>query len=606
MNRQRLQFLLYACLFSIISLTSINAQAQLAQPDMYDRLNQAKAFLSCFKNDSALVVLTELIEEVADSNQDDTPLGLRIRFRYAEALEKDLQSEKALERLLLLQKLGREKEVWDVYTKSSIILARLYERIGRKKDCLQNLRKAEAVMQQYSELDSIYPHFCLRLSSYHRIYEDVDSAMFYAQEVLRTAPIYRQLEEEAVGHMLMGMLIEDTNSKERLDHFKAAARTFKTTEDYTGYGYMARSVAGWYLENGDLQKALLYSDSTIEAGVLSIANGHEDHFILAMSYRFRGEVFRQMGALDSAWHYLKKGYEMELDYIHELNNENVIEIDARYKDEQKAQRIIEQEKQIIYERDRRLFLIGIISMVVFFLSVLAYYYIKLRRANQKTKVQALTIAKNNRDLSSSLRQQLVLQGEVHHRVKNNLQVIISLLDLQKEDITDMRARKNLETMSKRIYSMAAIHEILYQQDDKAEVNLFHYIENLCMHFSHFSLEANKPEFTIEVEEVFFNLETSMPVGIMLTELLTNSLKYARVEGQKLKISMVLKKEGEGYKLIYRDNGPGFSKGSLKEREGGLGTYLLKSMTRQLNGHIESRNEGGAFYKIFFKEKNKIR
>lgn len=573
------------------------------QPELEQAFRQAKSLLVSFKNDSSLLILNQILEELSEKDQLETSFGLRVRFRQAEALEKDHQSDQALQLLLTIQETSKKKEIWDVHVNAGIILARLYEKIGKGEDCIFHLRIAQSIIHQYSELDTVYPLLAIRLSSYHRIYSDKDSSLYYAKEVLRTAPIYDQEEETAVGHMLMGMLLEGDKNEERLEHFKAAGKTFKKLEDHTGYGYMTTNIARWHLNNGNLKQALLYNDSTMITARLSIEKGHEEHRTLYLAHRFRSEIFRRLGQMDSAWHYLVKGYEMELAHTYETNNEKVIEIDARYKDEQKVLRIAEQEKQIKYERDRRFFLIGIISLVILLASILAYYYLRLRRANRKTRVQALTIAKNNRDLSASLNQQLILQGEVHHRVKNNLQVIISLLELQQEDIEDLNARENLKMMAKRIYSMAAIHEILYQQKDMAAVNLYDYLENLCTHFSNFSIEANKPVFQIEMESFHFNLETSMPIGIMLTELLTNSLKYGRVKGQRLRIHIGLEKTDRGYCFIYKDNGPGFPGDTLEEREGGLGSYLLRSMSRQLSGRMECGNDNGVSYRIFFKEKN---
>jgi len=192
---------------------------------------------------------------------------------------------------------------------------------------------------------------------------------------------------------------------------------------------------------------------------------------------------------------------------------------------------------------------------------------------------------------------------VHHRVKNNLQVIISLLELQREDIVDEEARKSLETMSNRIYSMAAIHEMLHQNRGTEMINLLDYTKSLCHHFRSFTEENKSPIFQLEIADNFFNLETLMPLGIILNELLTNSLKYANDLESKLKIKIKLETVQDGFMMKYRDNGPGFPNGTLMERDGGLGTYLLRSMSRQLDGHLICNNDEGAVCSIFFKEKN---
>lgn len=596
-------FLRYLILFLGLNALSLHAQDATIPAHWETAFTEAKSLLASFKNDSALLVTNQLIEELAEANLLETPFGLRVQFRQAEALEKDQQNEKALPKLLQIKKLSKEKEVWDVYANTLLILALMYEKIGRKEDCLTELRLVQRAVKKY-ELDSLYPLFAIRIASYFRVYKvNKDSAIYYAEEVLRTAPQYQQKEEEAVGHLLMGNLLYHDSYSKTAYHFQSAAKTFKEIEDYTGYSYLLNNLAHLHFKYNNPLAALAYNDSTLAVAHLAVAKGHEQHSAVHGGYKFRGKVYQSLGQFDSAWVNLKKGYEKELQYINRRNHEKVIEIDARYKDEQKAQQIAEQSKQLKLERQRTYLLLGIMVLILLTTSILAYFYLKLNSANKKTEEQAQIIQNSNEELSETLEQLMLLQSEVHHRVKNNLQVIISLLELQEEELTDLKAIKNLQTMSKRIYSMAAIHEILYQQEDIAAVSFADYTKNLCDHFSNFSTLDNLPEFNISMSKQFFNLETSMPLGIILTELITNSLKYAQTKGKQLRIDIGLQPTKEGYCLNYKDNGPGFPKQQLEGRKGGLGAYLLKSMSRQLSGRIVSKNEEGAMYQIFFKEKN---
>ena len=196
----------------------------------------------------------------------------------------------------------------------------------------------------------------------------------------------------------------------------------------------------------------------------------------------------------------------------------------------------------------------------------------------------------------------MLQGEIHHRVKNNLQVIISLLELQKEDIKDENTRNGLDAMSSRIYAIAAVHDVLYQGQEGQLVDFLNYTKKLCSHLQQ-AMAREDSTFKLKIPEQLFNLDTLIPLGIMLNELITNSFKYGRQKGGPALIDIQLKPEQNGFYLYYKDNGPGFPGGQLQGREGGLGAYLIRSMARQLKGQVESQNEGGASYIIFFQEKN---
>ncbi len=596
--------MLFCCLLTLLlEIHSASAQSVVdISPMMSKEFAKVEDLMNSFNNDSARIILIQLMEELSTKKELESAFGIKVQLRYAEALERDDQDEEAIEKLLDIAEVSQKNKRWGESSDAYLSLARLYEKIGRWDNCLNSLKNAKSVIIQ-NEVDSIYPRFSIRMSSYHRLNGQADSAIFYAKEVVRTAPKWNQYTHHATGNLLLGMLLSRSSYKEAIRYYQAAGQYWKSVADYNGYGAILANLSTLHMRNARPQLALVYTDSAIMVAQKGAKVGIDPQYTFARMYLNRGNIFKQMGRLDSALFYLDKGYQMQLEAVYASNNDKIVEIDARYKNEKKEKVIAEQAFQIQIERERQYVLWGIFSILLFFAFLLGYYYYRLRKANRKTEQQALTIKDKNEDLSKSLQRQIMLQSEVHHRVKNNLQVIISLLELQMEEAKNPIVQENFESMSNRIYSMAAIHEILYEQEDTAQVNLAEYAENLCMHFSNFSKIENKPKFDLNIEKKYFSLETSMPLGIILTELLTNSLKYGRVEGQKLEIKIELEKVANEYCFHYRDNGPGFPNQELEERKGGLGTYLLKSMSRQLNGHIKSKNDGGATFQIFFKEKN---
>jgi len=587
----------------LITFNGFSLWAQdFAMTEVKDDFAHAEELLISFKNDSANIILTRIIEVLSAQNQLNTPFGFEVQSRNAEALEKDHQDQEAIQKLLLLSEQSAAFQQWSVQANTHLSLARLYEKIGFWEECQSNLKIAQNTIIN-KQLDTLQVRFSIRNASYHRLNGVKDSAIYYAEEVLRLAPKYDLHTDEAVGHMLMGLLTLADNYKKSAAHFTAGANVFQDVEDFSGYSFMLSNLTRLHFKNGKYQKALAYSDSTLIACQKSMALGHQKNLALSTAYIFRANIFDVLGQSDSAWHYINQGYKLEIEGIKKSNLATVAEIDAKYKDIKKAQKIKAQELEIKEKIASRNRAIGMIFMILLFSSILFYYYIRLRKANRKTIVQADQISKTNKELSLSLEQQIMLQGEVHHRVKNNLQVIISLLELQKEDIKDPQAIRSLDTMANRIYSMAAIHEILYLKKGNELVNLMDYANNLCQHFSSFSESTSKPIFNLDIENKFFNLETLMPLGIILNELLTNSLKYAKDLKNQLIIGIRLLPWEDGFCIKYRDNGPGFPTGQLIERNGGLGTYLLKSMSRQLSGKLETSNDQGAVCHIYFKEKN---
>jgi len=596
--------LISICFFAISSLHSqpSNTDSEI-DPSLFSRFQTSVDYLNSFKVDSAGLILDSILVEIKDTDLFDTPFGLRVQLRKAEVQERDNKGELAIVAFQEVKEKGLKSQLWDVFAYAGINLGLIYEKIGMPQDCIQNLRDAQGTIAKHPELEYIYPFFFVRISSYHRIYENRDSAIYYAKECLRTYEKFGEYAQGGDGYMLMTMLTDQGDLDTKIQYAQKGADIFRKLENHNAFSSMVGGLSRFYYSKKDYSKALVYNDTTISAAKRSIAGGFDMYYSLYGAYKFRGEIFNQLAQYDSSNFYIKKGYELHVQHSQKENQTKVWEMDAKYKDDKKALKIEEQAKQLKSAKIQKFLWMIIFGLVALFAIGLVYYYNKLKRANRQTKFQAEEIKKANKELSISLNKQIVLQGEVHHRVKNNLQVIISLLDLQKEELKNQEAKDNIDSMSKRIYSMAAIHNLLYQKEDMEFIKLHDYVENLCYHFSNFSLERDKPNFDLNIDDINLNLETSMPIGIIITELLTNSLKYARIADQKLKIAIKIKQHDDGLIIHYRDNGPGFEENSDQSNSSGLGFYILESMTRQLQGKMIRKNDNGACFEIRLVEKN---
>jgi two-component sensor histidine kinase len=434
----------------------------------------------------------------------------------------------------------------------------------------------------------------------------LDSAIIYAQKAVQIAPRFNQLEYLSTSYLLLGHLHRDYDTQKALYYYKQGIVGYRRLGNHSHRSFLLNGMAKIYFREKQYRRALSYSDSSILEMQLPIRKKEESPTVLSGFYELRASIFAAIGRLDSAYHYERLNRQLALQWSEELRQKQIVEVEAKYNDEKKALQLEEQELQLSYERARRNELIIMMVAILIFLAILTYLYFRLQAANLKTRKQSDTIRQTNAELAQSLEQQIMLQGEIHHRVKNNLQVIISLLDLQQDEIQDPKALDSLNAMSSRIYSIAAIHDILYRKQGSATVRLNEYVETLCQHFRQMLNPQKSPQFTIDILDSTFNLETLMPIGIMLNELMTNSIKHAVLPYQMLEITIRLEPCADGFCLDYRDNGPGYHHTQLEERQGGLGSYLLKSMVRQLNGQLKSFNEQGAVTQIFFKEKNRHR
>lgn len=210
----------------------------------------------------------------------------------------------------------------------------------------------------------------------------------------------------------------------------------------------------------------------------------------------------------------------------------------------------------------------------------------------------------------SLQEKEVLLKEVHHRVKNNLQVISSILNLQSSYVKDEGTLQILKESQNRIKSMAFIHESLYQTKDFSSINFTEYVINLSQNLIHsYSNFDNEVKLNLDIQNVFLNLDLAIPCGLIINEIVSNALKYAFVDrSEGGEISIAMKTSGDYLELKIGDNGKGLPKNIDYRNTESLGLQLVVTLTDQLSGTIELNTEKGTNYTIIFKHnqvKNRI-
>ena len=209
------------------------------------------------------------------------------------------------------------------------------------------------------------------------------------------------------------------------------------------------------------------------------------------------------------------------------------------------------------------------------------------------------------DLQRSSREKDTLLQEIHHRVKNNMQVISSLLNLQAKSINDPRMSAIFEDCQSRIRSMALVHEELYQSKNLSQIDIKHYINALLHGLSSSVYRKATVRFKVIVDDLFFNIDTAIPCGLIITELVTNSFKHAFPKQTEGEIALELHRKDELFHLSVRDNGAGLPPGFDPAKTQSLGLQLIHTLARQLGGMVEMKSVHGTETTIVFKErKNK--
>lgn len=200
----------------------------------------------------------------------------------------------------------------------------------------------------------------------------------------------------------------------------------------------------------------------------------------------------------------------------------------------------------------------------------------------------------------SLKEKEHLLKEIHHRVKNNMQIISSLLSLQSDNVEDEQILCLLRESRNRINSMALVHEMLYKSHNLSQIALKEYIENLCATIRRsYALPDSVIEFNFDIaDDIYFDIDKMIPIGLILNEAISNSLKYAFPDKRGC-INISLTNKGSKYDLIISDDGVGLKDDFDVERDAHLGIQLIHMLAEQLEGDLKLESIVGVNYFVCF-------
>ncbi|MBD0266421.1 MAG: PAS domain S-box protein, partial [Tolypothrix sp. T3-bin4] len=205
-------------------------------------------------------------------------------------------------------------------------------------------------------------------------------------------------------------------------------------------------------------------------------------------------------------------------------------------------------------------------------------------------------------IKASLKEKEVLLKEIHHRVKNNLGIVSSLLQMQCRRIQDPVVAATLRDSQNRIASIALVHEKLYRSEDLADIDFAQYIPDLTTHlFDSYNVSSSQIQLKIQVDHASLDIETAIPCGLIINELFSNALKYAFVGNLGGEIEVKFYQECESnLTLIIRDNGIGLPENFDTKKAKTLGITLVHGLVKQLGGKLEIDSQQGTKFKITFK------
>lgn len=277
----------------------------------------------------------------------------------------------------------------------------------------------------------------------------------------------------------------------------------------------------------------------------------------------------------------------------------------------KEQQLLDKEKIIenskLTEAKQKTFRAYLISGVVMLIAIIVFLFINnnnVKKRESELQIKNEHIWLQNQQIENTLKEKELLIQEIHHRVKNNLQIISSMLSLQSDKINDERISHLLKDARQRIASMALTHQMLYQKQTLSSVSMKEYVETLVKQIAG-SYETPHIQLTqkIECENKRLDLDTAIPLGLLINELLTNAYKHAFVGRTNGEISVQLKQLHKDCFLIVKDNGVGLPPEAEKNNSS-LGMELIHILAEQLDASCFIARENGTSFTIRLKDLKK--
>lgn len=461
--------------------------------------------------------------------------------------------------------------------------ALIYEINDADKSCLSELKKAEAILLKHPEFKvKNYTNFLIRKSSYYRVNGFSKKAYGLALQAQKYAKSVNDEVNMPVVELILGLGNRKTNFQAELLHYQRALYLYKKLNHYEAVISMYSNLSFFYLSKGEYKMANTYIDSAITISSKSNVLNYK-----AEVFQTKSDILEKQSKADSALFYYKIASELYKQYNGEQRDLKVKELETEYNfDKEKS------EKELLKKDIKTT---RILSATLFVLVlILAFFTWQITKNKRKIEIQKQKITENNITLKNNVEEKQFLVQELNHRVKNNLAVILSLIDFQKDQAKNENYKSVFDDLHQRIKTITIAHEfysysVNYNDNDLIEAS--NYINKIIA--SHQNSTLRTFRYVSDIEPVYFNVDKILSLGLLINELVTNSIKHAQSGDEQLVIDLELKKTNDDIELNYSDNGTVFN---FENNNNSLGLLIIEGMVKQLKGNYAREK---ANYKIVF-------
>lgn len=343
-------------------------------------------------------------------------------------------------------------------------------------------------------------------------------------------------------------------------------------------------LAKLYKESGQNREALAHYDEAKKLAVEMQAVEYLDRI-----YGAKADIFVEAGDFKKAYFYRNRSFDMHDSLTNIARVKVTNELETKYETEKKERQLAEQKLLVQKGTDQRRLLIFLAVLLVLGI----WFAIYRNRKQQRTST---LLQSKNETIAAALNDREVLLKEIHHRVKNNLQVVSSLLSIQGREIADKKALEAVNESKHRVQSMALIHQYRYSDKDLKRIDMQEYINRLATNlFNAYKLDHDRVKLTVASDPIQLDVDTAIPLGIIINELITNALKYAFPDNCEGELTVKLTEENSRLNLYVSDNGVG--KTTVSNADFSFGTKLINAFKNKLKAELEIQTEKG--YSVLF-------
>lgn len=341
-------------------------------------------------------------------------------------------------------------------------------------------------------------------------------------------------------------------------------------------------------ELGDPASVVIYD---AEIGQILIKQGQEEEgikkivtsFELAKSENLKEQIkelssmltqlYSERGVFDQAYFYQRQ-FQIYQDSL--VNPASIREIEQAKSEYEMNKQQRAADEQLAATRRKILYVVIVAFLLILLVAAVYYAYIGKKKANTE-------LSQKNQVIGAQIQEKELLHKEMHHRVKNNLQLISSIMGLHAQDVHDQKVSNAISEGKTRMEAMTLIHQKLYGKEESTFVELKSYLENLTDNLKT-TYSGQIEDITLDAPELNIEADDSIPIGLIVNEAVCNAAKYGA--GDQVLVQVSLKPAGQGYELSISDNGPGFPEKELKP---GFGTMLISTLAKQLRADLRIVN-----------------